>query len=272
MKRTKDRTFCIEKGNLFFIISLFLIFDVWSCSSERKVYPEPWVKKPISEWPEFALTNEISFGDSTFKDIANSFLIDTGIDTLAVSAKHLFMVFDGRFGINSIDLGEQFRYWKMYPKNQPDKVITTSGMINSNPVEPIGQFNTLKLRDWILFEVQELREDLFPLKIRYEPVKKNEIVYAVGWPADSSDNKEPTKVELKCFQQMGNYFYIQTITPNVNPHGRSGSAVIDKNGYLVGIVSGAEGNLGVIGSVDFLREMFDRYNISCQTSYPIDSR
>lgn len=66
---------------------------------------------------------------------------------------------------------------------------------------------------------------------------------------------------------MGNYFYTQTMTPNVQPYGRSGSAVIDKNGYLVGIVSGAEGNLGVIGSVDYLREMFDQYGVGYQNEY-----
>jgi hypothetical protein len=42
--------------------------------------------------------------------------------------------------------------------------------------------------------------------------------------------------------------------------------VIDKNGYLVGIVSGAEGTLGVIGSVNYLKEMFDLYDVEYQNS------
>ncbi|MDX1642432.1 MAG: hypothetical protein R3220_12085 [Balneolaceae bacterium] len=269
MKREKINGFHNGKETLFSILCLVLGIFVWSCSSESKVRPEPWVTNAISEWPDFVLTNEISFADTVLKDVVNSFLIDTCEDTLAVSTKHLFMVFDGRFGIHSIDMGDQFNYWKMYPKNRPDKVITTARMINTNPNEPIGEFNTLKSRDWILFDLQDMRDDLYPLKIRYEPVKKDEIVYAVGWSAGESDNNEPVIIELQCFQPMGNYFYTQTITPNVDPRGRSGSAVIDQNGYLVGIVSGAEGNLGVIGSVDYLREIFNQYGVLYQTSYPV---
>ena len=40
-----------------------------------------------------------------------------------------------------------------------------------------------------------------------------------------------------------------------------GSPVIDKNGYLVGIVSGQEGKLGVIGGIKYLTTMFDEYGI-----------
>lgn len=248
-----------------YIFILLIVFIV-ECSSDPDIKAEPWFDQPVSEWPNFAMTNEISFRDTTFKDVINSFIVDTGKDTIGVSSKHLFMVFDGRFGINSIDLGDRFLYWNMYPKNHPEKNVKTVRMINRNPHEPIGQFNTLKSRDWIIFELSDLPEDLYPLKIRYEPVRKGEVVYDIGWSVESG-NDEPAKVELQCFQQMGSYFYTQTLTPNVPPHGRSGSAVIDKNGYLVGIVSGAEGNLGVIGSVDYLRDMFDQYGVEYQLSY-----
>jgi hypothetical protein len=60
---------------------------------------------------------------------------------------------------------------------------------------------------------------------------------------------------------MGNYYYVKTLAEDVAPPGRSGSPVIDKNGYLVGIVSGAEGNLGVIGSVQYLKKLFDEYGV-----------
>jgi len=51
-------------------------------------------------------------------------------------------------------------------------------LINRDDNEPIGQFNTLKVRDWIIFDLREKRKDIYPLKIRFTPVKKNEIVYA----------------------------------------------------------------------------------------------
>jgi len=46
----------------------------------------------------------------------------------------------------------------------------------------------------------------------------------------------------------GPCYYVNNLTENVDPAGRSGSPVIDANGYLAGIVSGAEGNLGVTGN------------------------
>lgn len=245
------------------VISLLLI----GCSSEPQPQKEPWMDQPVSEWPDFALTNEISFEDTTFRDVINSFLVDTGKDTIGVSTKHLFMVFDGRFGINSVDLGDQFQHWQMYPKNQPEKVIAIKRIINADPNEPIGQFNTLKVRDWIIFEFENIRQGVYPLKIRFKPVEKNETVYTVGWGNLQEDNTAPAITEHVCFQQMGKYYYVQTTATDINPEGRSGSPVIDRNGYLVGIASGAEGKLGVFGSVSYLQELFERYGIEYQTDY-----
>lgn len=259
------------KGKRFFgrhlQIFILLIFFTFGCNSEPGVEVEYWINQPVSEWPDFALTNEISFEDTTFTDVINSFLVDTGKDTIGVSTKHLFMAFKGRFGIQSIDLGNQFQYWYMYPKNHQEKIIKTSRMINADRNEPIGQFNTLKGRDWIIFEMKNIREDVYPLKIRFDPVEKNETVYAVGWGNLQEDNEYPAVTEHICFQQMGNYYYVQSSATDLNPAGRSGSPVIDKNGYLVGIVSGAEGKLGVFGSVSYLKELLDRYGVEYQQSY-----
>ena len=241
------------------VIGILLL--IVGCKNEIPVTKEPWIEKPLSLWPNFALTNEISFKDTTYSDFANSFLITTGIDTLGISCKHLFMVFENQLGLRTIDLGENFNYWKLYLKNDKNKGVLVERLINANTKENIGQFNTLKVRDWILFEIDKKHVDLYPLKIRFTPVSTNEIVYAVGWGIKQKDNSKPALIKLKCFKNMGDYYYTQTLTTNVQPNGRSGSPVIDKNGYLVGIVSGAEGNLGVIGSVNYLKKMFDKYNI-----------
>ncbi|MFO7851300.1 MAG: hypothetical protein ACQERS_03855 [Bacteroidota bacterium] len=57
---------------------------------------------------------------------------------------------------------------------------------------------------------------------------------------------------MQVFRNAGPYYYVNTLSGNVDPAGRNGSPVIDANGYLVGIVSGAEGNLGVIGNVNYI--------------------
>ena len=243
------------------IIFSFLLLT-FSCNNEPQIInKEPWIDKPVSLWPDFALTNTISFTDTTYSDFANSFLINTGIDTIGVSCKHLFMVFEKQPGINNIDLGTEFRYWNLYPKNKKENTVSIKRLINRNLNEKIGSYNTLKVRDWIIFEIEDLNTEVYPLKIRFTPVRKNEIVYAVGWGVKQKDNSKPALIKLQCFDNLGDYFYTKRLKTNTQPHGRSGSPVIDKNGYLVGIVSGQEGNLGVIGSVNYLKKILDKYNI-----------
>ena len=233
---------------------------VFGCKNqEQPVEKESWIEKPISQWPNFSLTNTIKFTDTIYKDIANSFLIDTGYDTIAVTCKHIFMLFK-KNKLKTIDLGKNFESWNMYPKGQVNKNVRITQLINKNSNESIGMFNTLKNRDWIIFKISNKHTDIYPLKIRTTPIKKGEIIHAVGWSHEQT-SKSPSLIKMKMYKNLGNYYYILTITENTNPAGRSGSPVIDSNGYLVGIVSGAEGNLGVIGSVKYLKELFDKYDI-----------
>ncbi|MBR8537424.1 trypsin-like peptidase domain-containing protein [Carboxylicivirga sediminis] len=246
------------KHLVLILVGLTLLFG---CQKSSQVVKEPWIDKPVASWPDFALTNQISFTDTSYSDIANSFLINTGYDTIGVSCKHLFMVFENQLGLSSIDLGTKFNNWTMYPKNHKEKTVTVKQLINKDPNEQIGQFNTLKTRDWIIFELEDNSNQLYPLKIRYSPVKSNETVYAVGWGLKQKDNSKPALIKLQCVKNLGDYFYIKPFKTDTHPAGRSGSPVIDKNGYLVGIVSGQEGNLGVIGGVKYLITMLDQYGI-----------
>lgn len=148
----------------------------------------------------------------------------------------------------------------MFPKGQKEKNIFTEDLINSNPNEEVGQFNTLKDRDWIIFEIDKTNSDIYPLKIRKTPLNKNEIVYCVGW-ATAQETKIPSLIKMQIYQNLGNYYYFTTLTENVNPVGRSGSPVIDRNGYLVGLISGAEGNLGVMASVAYLKKLLNEFDI-----------
>jgi len=61
-----------------------------------------------------------------------------------------------------VKLKEDFRYWNLYPKNKKDQKLGIRKILNEDSSEPIGQFNTLKVRDWIIFELQDKREDIYP--------------------------------------------------------------------------------------------------------------
>ncbi len=243
--------------NYLSLIIVLLFFS--SCSNkETPVVKEPWIEKSVSEWPELVMTNSVEFADTTYRNIANAFLINTGSDTLAVTCKHIFMVFRKETN-NRIDLYDNFQSWKIYPKGKVEKSLRLGSLINKNKNEETGEFNMLKIRDWIIFRLDE-KSDFTPLKIRTRPVSEGEIVYALGW-AYKQNTEDPSLVKMQVYKNLGVYFYVNTLTQNVDPAGRSGSPVIDKNGYLVGIISGAEGNLGVIGGVPYLIQQLDKHNI-----------
>lgn len=246
--------------HIFYLKLLTLLIFLNSCSSNKEtpVLKEPWIEKPVSKWPELVMTNSVEFADTTYTNIGNAFFIDTGSDTLAVTCKHIFMLFREETN-NKIDLYDNFRSWKIYPKGKTEKLLQLGNLVNRNSNEETGEFNTLKSRDWLIFRLNE-KSKFTPLKIRTRPVSEREIVYTVGW-AYKQHTEFPSLVKMQVYKNLGPYFYVNTLTQNVDPAGRSGSPVIDKNGYLVGIVSGAEGNLGVIGGVPYLMQQLVNYNI-----------
>jgi len=230
---------------------LLLIFSLNACNnSVDEVKKEEWSDKPVSEWPELVFTNNIEFKDTTYTGVANSFLVDTGDDTLGVTCKHIFLIFMHE-ELPTIDLGENFIRWKAYPKGSEDKYMIFGEMMNKNSDEMVDAFNTLKSRDWLLFEVDDIPKGFTSLKIRAKPVQEGDIIYCLGWPYKQKEGS-PSLVKMEIFRNAGPYYYVNTLTENVDPAGRSGSPVIDANGYLVGIVSGAEGKLGVICNVNYL--------------------
>jgi len=100
------------------------------------------------------MTNTIEFADTSYRNIGNAFLVDTGLDTIAVSCKHIFMLFRKETN-NTINLNNNFRNWKIYPKGKTETAIFLDQLINNNKDEETGQFNTLKDRDWIIFRTTE---------------------------------------------------------------------------------------------------------------------
>ncbi len=149
----------------------------------------------------------------------------------------------------------------LFLKHNPQNAVSVNKIINQNTDELIGEFNSLKVRDWILFELEEMKINVFPLKIRFSPIKKNELIYSVGWGELQKDNSLPKVTKMQCIRTFKHYCLVKPLDNKVKPNGRSGSAVIDENGYLIGIISGGEGNLGVIGTTNYLREQFDKYGI-----------
>lgn len=223
--------------------------------------PEPWVDRSVADWPDFALSNDVAFADTTYSYLANAFAVDTGADTIGVTCKHIFMVFRNQRGTSAISLGDDFRAWTLRSSRDTARVLPIRRLINDDANEPVGDFASLKDRDWLVFELGSWTDGIYPLKVRYTPLERGDTIYAVGRSRAGRHDPDPVPSRLRVFRAAPSYYYVQPLDPMVDPEHTSGSPVIDENGYLVGLVSGAVGRLGVVAGVDYLRVVFDRYGV-----------
>lgn len=223
--------------------------------------PESWVDRPVADWPDFALSNEVVFADTTYSFLANAFAVDTGADTVGVTCKHIFMVFRNQRDAESIALGDDFRAWTLRSSRDTARVLPTRRLINADPSEPIGDFAGIKSRDWLVFELEGWTDGIYPLKLRYTPVERGDTIYAVGRSLSGRHDPDPVPSPLRVFRAESTYYYVQPLDRGVDPVHTSGSPVIDENGYLVGLVSGAVGQLGVVAGVEYLRTVLDRHGV-----------
>jgi hypothetical protein len=226
---------------------------------------EVWVDQPVSDWPDFVLSNDIAFADTTFSYLANAFVVDTGADTVGVTCKHIFMVLQNLRGTSSVALGDDFLGWTLRSSRDSTRMLRTQRLINEDPNESIGDFAGIKDRDWLIFELSDWDEGVYPLKVRYTAVKPGEVVYAIGRSRQGRHQPDPVLSPLRVYRTTPNYYYVDPLDPEIDAVATSGSPVTDQNGYLVGLVSGASGKLGVVAGVAYLRYLFDRYGIAYGT-------
>ena len=247
------------------LIGLLVVVAACGGESRSELPAEPWMTEPVSEWPDFALTNDIRFTDTTFSGVANAFLVDTGRDTVGATVKHMFMALrNWRDDIRAIELGDDFVSWHF--RSSRDPAWTVRGrLLNEAPDEPIGDFARMKDRDWLVFEVDSVPAGVYPLKPRYRPLEPGETIYAVGRSLATRDERDPTPRPIRVFRAAGTYYYVQPLDQDADPTRTSGSPVIDGGGHLVGIVSGAVGELGVVAGVEYLRRLFEEHGVAYQT-------
>lgn len=248
----------------FLLLAAFAAAGSSACDSDDTppLPREPWVDRPVAEWPDFDLSNDVIFVDTSYSFLANAFIVDTGADTVGVTCKHIFMVFHNRQGATSISLGDDFRSWAFRSSRDSTRVVRARRLINADPDEPIGDFAGIKDRDWLVFELDGWSDGVYPLKVRYTPLKSGETIYAVGRSLSERHDPDPVPSPLQVVRVFPAYYYVRPLDLGIDPAHTSGSPVIDANGYLVGLVSGAVGKLGVVAGVEYLRSQFDRYGVA----------
>lgn len=208
---------------------------------------EPWVMKPKEQWPQIALVNDVTYKngnkyeDPTITYAASGFLLDTGKDTLAITAKHVIWVARNKAS-DKVYINDHLKTWKMYPKGNPKDSVIIDRLINEDQNEKLfnGPENGVLQRDWLVFTTKYVSPNIQPVKLREKPVKVGDKVYLTGNPYRFD---KTLTVEGYISKKSGNTLYIKFNEPAIRTAflgGASGSPILDENGQLVGIFSNSQ--------------------------------
>ncbi len=224
---------------------------------------EDWIKAPKDQWPQIALTNHVQFKngdryiDPSLSYAGTGFLIDTGNDTLAATAKHVLWIARNK-RTKTVQVNRDLMNWIMKPKGKSGDSVAIDRLINEDSTEILeGGLSTILERDWLVFTVKNAPADIHPLKPRYTVVRPGERVFIIGYSYSETDQRIH---EGKVLQRFGMDILIEQDTGYPLP-GTSGSPVVDTNGYLIGILSssstdpGTGKNLAVAVSTEYLRDV-----------------
>ncbi len=214
----------MTKKNLLVLISLLIC--VYCLSGETKTSQCP-------DFPNIALTNNVSFLDSTFNNTLAgcAFLVKTPKNILAVTCKHSLWVAKTD-KMKAISFEGQLKEWRMQVKNDSTSFLICGNLINEDSSELIGEENVNS--DYLIFFIKENHSQVKPLTVRNTDLIKGEPVYFIGW--SFLDKTGPQKIYTGTFvKKTANHLLIDM--PYQNMAGMSGGAVIDKKGELIGIVS-----------------------------------
>lgn len=236
-----------------FLLSICLIGIVFRyCDSgQLKQYGE-WMDKPQSQWPQMSMVNEIEYIDKHHPIAGCGFLLDTGKDTVAVTAKHVLVYFKSE-SMNSVSFKNTLKTWKMYPKNNPGDIVIVDRLLNENSKEPIDRIPPQK--DWLLFSVKERSLNIQPLRFRTTAYEVGEPVYIIGWRYSDMDCPQVV-YEGQFVEDQGGTLLISTekLADNKMP-GLSGSPVIDSKGYLMGLMSQKAKKMERLASIQYAIEI-----------------
>lgn len=199
------------------------------------------IREPLDQWPPIALINKVwykdgsQYIDTSYKYAGTGFLVDTGKDTLAVTAKHVLWIANNR-KIQAVDLKDELDRWVMHPKGNPVDSVLIGELINRDTAEMLhGPESTITQRDWLVFSTRYVSSRIQALKPRFTPVQKGEPVWWTGCPYRDS---AAVVFNAQVLEVEGNRIVFSK-PPDANVNGASGSPLIDQHGFLIGILCGA---------------------------------
>lgn len=212
------------------IVVTIITMIVISCSTTKNVKNTP-----------IGLINNVSYQDSSFdnSNASNGFLVAHNGNTYAVTAKHVLMIAKTD-AMKFVDFEGGLKQWKMHPKNDSAKYIITDKLLNANKKDSLTwsymDTNWDTYEDWLVFSVKENKTNHTPLSFRKKPLKKGELLYAVGWTYKDTVGSQ-LAFEYKFDTTEGNFHNLIQIRGPKSMGGLSGAPIVDNQGKIVGLVS-----------------------------------
>jgi hypothetical protein len=239
----------VRKGLLPAIVLLTLLA---ACGSGSQKDRTAWIDQPQDQWPQIAMVNEIEYVDQYFPVAGCAFLLDTGSDTVAATAKHLLIYFKSD-SMETVSFDDDLVRWIMHPKYSPGDSVVVGHLINEDPTERIIYMPSRN--DWLLFEIEERSPRIEPLRFREKPFKKGEAVFIIGWRYTDLDRPQVIyEGALEGWENGELTISTLELADNTIP-GLSGAPVIDSDGRLIGLMSQKDGELERLAGLDYAREV-----------------
>jgi len=236
---------------VFFIPAVLLVL-LAGCGGGSERDKAAWIEMDQDRWPQIAMVNEIEYVDQYFPVAGCAFLLDTGSDTVAATAKHVLIYFKSD-SMETISFDDDLVRWIMHPKNSPGDSVAIGRMINEDPGERITYAPSRS--DWLLFEIGERSPRIEPLRFRNRPMEKGERVFIVGWRYTDLDC--PQVIYQGNVVGWGDGEVIistEELADNTIP-GLSGAPVIDSDGRLIGLMSQKAGKNERLAGIEYARDI-----------------
>jgi len=259
-------------GSLVAVVFLLGVFLFLGCtpadiphSTDPSTVSE-WMTENPTDWPRIAMINRIEYVDNEHPSAACGFLVDTGDEILAATAKHVLIYFKSE-AMDSVSFAGTLKTWRMFPKDSAGDAVVIDRLINEDPKERLERIPSS--RDWLLFTVRETTDAVQPLRLRRTPLEKGETVYAIGW---RYPDEGPQRVHRGRFVRMDEgsvLVSIDALKDNTVP-GLSGSPVIDAKGYVIGLMSKKAGTLQRLAPANYALDLLAerRKNEGASTQIP----
>jgi hypothetical protein len=206
-----------------------------------------WAAKPHAEWPHITMINEIEYTDARHPTAGCGFLVETRNGIVAATAKHVLLYFKSD-SMDSVSFQGSMTSWRMFPKDNPSRVTVLGELINEDREQPLKKFPAGQ--DWLLFTVKERADGVQPLRFRTTPLQTDETVYVVGWRYPDTGPQRILEGRFVRTDRKSVLIDVPALTDNTIP-GLSGSPVIDRHGYVIGLMSTKAGKLQRLAGIDY---------------------